>query len=74
MYSYKQNWTGFFSATTDSTNYLVSHFTSDAAKTKQTGRLLVPISSELELKTTSWLAQYLSNLLLKELIESASIT
>jgi len=38
----------------------------------QTGRPPVPISSEL--KTNSWLAQYLSNLLLKELTESASAT
>jgi len=40
----------------------------------QTGRLPVPISSELKLKTNSWLAQYLSNLLLKELRESATTT
>jgi len=39
----------------------------------QTGRP-VPISSELKLKTNSWLAQYLFNLLLKELTESASTT
>jgi len=40
----------------------------------QTGRPPVPISSELKLKTNSWLAQYLSNLFLKELTESASTT
>ena len=42
-----------------------------------TGRPPVPISSELKLKTNSWLAQYLStllNLLLNELTESASTT
>jgi len=38
----------------------------------QIGRPPVPISSELKLKTNSWLAQYLSNLFLKELAESAS--
>jgi len=41
---------------------------------KQTGRPPVPISSELKLKTNSSLAQYLSNLFLKELTESASTT
>jgi len=40
----------------------------------QTGRPPIPISSELKLKTNSWLAQYLSNLFLKELTESASTT
>ena len=40
----------------------------------QTGRPPVPISSVLKLKTNSWLAQYLSNLFLKELTESASTT
>ena len=40
----------------------------------QTGRPPVPINSELKLKTNSWLAQYLSNLFLKELTESASTT
>jgi len=40
----------------------------------QTGRPPVPISSELKLKTNSWLAQYLSNLFLKELTVSASTT
>jgi len=40
----------------------------------QTDRPPVPISSELKLKTNSWLAQYLSNLFLKELTESASAT
>jgi len=40
----------------------------------QTGRPPVPISSEFKLKTNSRLAQYLSNLLLKELTESASTT
>jgi len=40
----------------------------------QTGRPPVPISSELKLKTNSWLAQYLSYLLLKELRESATTT
>jgi len=40
----------------------------------QTGRPPVPIISELKLKTNSWLAQYLSNLFLKELTESASTT
>jgi len=39
-----------------------------------TGRPPVPISPELKLKINSWLAQYLYNLLLKELTESASIT
>jgi len=38
----------------------------------QTGRPPIPISSELKLKTNS--AQYLSNLFLKELTESASTT
>jgi len=37
----------------------------------QTGRPPFPISSELKLKTNSWLAQCLSNLFLKELTESA---
>jgi len=40
----------------------------------QTGRPPVSISFELKLKTNFWLAQYLSNLLLKELTESASTT
>jgi len=40
----------------------------------QTGRPPVPITSELKLKTNSWFAQYLSNLFLKELTESASTT
>jgi len=40
----------------------------------QTGRPPVPVSSELKLKTNSSLAQYLSNLFLKELTESASTT
>ena len=40
----------------------------------QTGRPPVPISSELKLKTNSSLAQYLSNLFLKELTESDSTT
>jgi len=40
----------------------------------QTGRPPVPISSELKFKTNSWLAQYLSSQLLKELTESASAT
>jgi len=37
----------------------------------QTSRPPFPISSELKLKTNSWLAQCLSNLFLKELTESA---
>jgi len=40
----------------------------------QTGRPPVPVSSELKLKTNSSLAQYLSNLFLKELTELASTT
>ena len=40
----------------------------------QTDKHPVPIRSELKLQTNSWLAQYLSNPLLKELTESTSTT
>jgi len=40
----------------------------------QTGKPPVPISSELKLKNKLLIGQYLSNLFLKELTESASTT